>query len=227
MKESTNLSERFGQNARSIRTTGGATLNEIAVAARNHGLPWHTGRVGDIEAGRVAPRLETVLVLAIALTETTGQPVTVSELFDGTGSVKITDKLTVTANALAAAFSDDKAPGQWSGSDIPSGRQRAAETFHDAAKDVDQVPAYLDDISIDLQETVEQQSGEAERRTAKSLNITGPHLVAVSARLWGRSMSAERDHRAGPDASVKTRGHYTRNLKAELRAEVEAHHGDD
>jgi hypothetical protein len=50
-------------------------------------------------------------------------------------------------------------------------------------------------------------------------------LAAAMAALWGRTFSAERDNRAGPDANAQRRGQVSRQLKAELQQVIR--HGND
>ena len=61
---------------------------------------------------------------------------------------------------------------------------------------------------------------EADYRMAQSVGIAKEMAAAEMQALWGRSFTAERDHRAGPDANPQKRGRVSRELKAELRAAV-------
>lgn len=70
----------LGAGARTIRLEAGASLEQVSHAARRAGLPWSTGRVSDMEGGRVELKLETLLSLALALGEVRGEPVTLAEL---------------------------------------------------------------------------------------------------------------------------------------------------
>lgn len=70
----------LGAGARSIRLEAGANLEQVSQAARRAGLPWSTGRVSDMEGGRVELKLETLISLALALGEVRGKPVTLAEL---------------------------------------------------------------------------------------------------------------------------------------------------
>jgi hypothetical protein len=76
-----------------------------------------------------------------------------------------------------------------------------------------------------LDAALEAAHGETERKAARTLHIDDPAEVAVAAlRLWGRSLTQERDARvvdaAAPDASPRTlqalRGHVTRHLLEEI-----------
>jgi hypothetical protein len=53
-------------------------------------------------------------------------------------------------------------------------------------------------------------------------------LACLSAALWKRTFSQERDRRAGEGANTQKRGQVTRQMRAELEAAIEAlKHGDD
>jgi hypothetical protein len=52
-------------------------------------------------------------------------------------------------------------------------------------------------------------------------------LAGLSAALWKRTFSQERDRRAGPEANAQKRGQVSRELRKELQAVIEAAtHGD-
>ncbi|MGZ4527644.1 MAG: hypothetical protein ACXVX7_14620, partial [Mycobacterium sp.] len=71
-------------------------------------------------------------------------------------------------------------------------------------------------------------SGATEERTRKALGISSMFLASLSARLWKRTFSQERDRRAGEGANAQKRGQVSRQLRKELQAAIEAaSHGDD
>lgn len=70
---------------------------------------------------------------------------------------------------------------------------------------------------------VERRSGEAEQRAADALVVKMYALTLASVYLWGKSLSDERDARAGADASAQKRGRITRQLMDELKGVL---HGD-
>lgn len=88
------MSEAAGTSARSIRQAAGATLAEVAKAAKAVGLPWSSGRVGDFESGRIAPSLPTLLAVAGALSEIAQERhIGLADLFAVDGLVRINDRL--------------------------------------------------------------------------------------------------------------------------------------
>jgi len=62
----------------------------------------------------------------------------------------------------------------------------------------------------------------------KSLGMSSMLLANISASLWGRTFSQERDRRAGEGANAQKRWQVTRQMRAELEAAIRvAKHGDD
>lgn len=71
-------------------------------------------------------------------------------------------------------------------------------------------------------------TGATEERTSKALGIDTTRLADLSAALWKRSFSDERDRRAGEGANAQKRGQVTRQMRTELEAAMKAaKHGDD
>jgi transcriptional regulator with XRE-family HTH domain len=99
------LAEAVGRNVRELRLAAGVTLEQLAAAVRPYGLSWSSGRVGDLEAGRVAPTIPTLYAVTLALHDVTGQRVTFSDLFKGPGDVVLNDALEVHLEALRQAVS--------------------------------------------------------------------------------------------------------------------------
>lgn len=61
------MAEVVGANVRQMRKRHGWTLDDLAQELQGYGFNWSTGRLGDIEAGRGAIRVETLAGLAITL----------------------------------------------------------------------------------------------------------------------------------------------------------------
>jgi hypothetical protein len=60
----------MGANVRRLR--GDHTAEELARHAQAWGLKWGTGRIADLEAGRVSPTLPTIYALTVALEDLWG-----------------------------------------------------------------------------------------------------------------------------------------------------------
>lgn len=64
------------------------------------------------------------------------------------------------------------------------------------------------------------KSGATEDRMRKSLGFSREGFANLSFKLWGRTLTEERDARAGAEASPQARGRVSRNLQEELVDEV-------
>lgn len=181
------IAEIVGRNAQRIR--GERKTEEVAVAARSAGLKWGTGRVSELESGKVSPTLPTLIALCMALSDVSRRPVALADVVLHNGPVKINESLTIDGSDLAGALRGE--PADWR-------RESTADAL--------------------LAMAVRQAGGEAEQRAAQSLGITGGRFQSLAAELWGRSFAEERDARAGADANAQKRGRIARQLKAEMQA---------
>jgi len=214
--EAPTVAEVVGRNVRKLR--GGHTADELARAARREGLKWGSGRVSELEAGKVSPTLPTLFVLAQALHVVTGQSVSLADLVRADGLIRINDKLEVKAGKLVESVSES--PVDLTLGDLPGGVARAVDAVRKMTAELSELPDYLQDMPVtDARETMDN-TGEAEARIAKGLGISALRMRWESAYLWKNSFSAERDRRAGPDANAQKRGRVSRELKAELRASI-------
>jgi transcriptional regulator with XRE-family HTH domain len=195
------VAQVIGGNARRMRLDAGVTLEQFAQAARLYGLPWTTGRVGDLEAGRVAPSVPTLYAVALALQHVTEQSVTLADLFAGSGDVQLNDKLTVDVLALADAMTGQPV--------IEGGVQQT-------------LPNLLRTLASQLHEDLLiEECRESDTRLLRSIGVTPERGTAAMAELWGHTFSAERDRRAGPDANAQRKGQVSRQLKTELETLLE------
>lgn len=74
------------------------------------------------------------------------------------------------------------------------------------------------DADPQVERSLTQQ--EAERKAARRLGVAPEAVVAAAVRLWGQSLTAERDARLGPDANHAAKGHITRQLVSQIEAEI-------
>lgn len=68
---------------------------------------------------------------------------------------------------------------------------------------------------------VSKAQGAADIRVSKALDIEPWTLAQVTAALWKRTFSEERDRRAGDGANAQKRGQITRALQSELETAIE------
>lgn len=215
----TSLAKVIGSNARKLRLAAGVTLDEFALVARQYGLPWTSGRVGDLESGRVVPNLETILAVATALGHATSRPVTLTDLLATDDPVRVNDQLTIDAVALRATEPVTGVCESASRFDVATGRGPRLAVIGSAEWKA--IPAPLR-RNLDPVVFVETRSSfrEADMRLCKALDIDRDFGAAVMAKLWEHTFSAERDERAGSDANAQRRGQVSRQLKAELKEAI-------
>ena len=80
-------------------------------------------------------------------------------------------------------------------------------------------------------EAVRRFLGEAERQIARRLQVEPSEVVGLSQRLWGRSLTEERDARSvgfkgNPEGRAMHRAHISRRLQQEL-LEAREHRGSE
>jgi hypothetical protein len=197
-----------GRNCERLRNLIGLTQDELARYARDLGLRWKSSAVADFEAGRSAPRFATVMTVAIGLQwaledskardpgKSGGYPAAISlaDLMVFDGFVMLTDTFKVPGTFLVDAC------------------RGYVPTLESPTHDVVKTQRVVVDAVADLL----QQSGLAEQRQAKRMDIEPALLAALSLKLWQRTFSEERDRRAGPDANQQKRGQVTRAMQVEL-----------
>jgi hypothetical protein len=210
------LAAIVGHNARTLR--GSATLDDVAKAARGVGLNWTTGRVSDLEYGRVSPTLPTLVAVALALAEVRGESITLADLVRSDENISLTKDLTVTGDELQRFLSGDKV----------SVDDRYLAEIIDGAKGAltearKRLPPNLQRrrVSMGIVRQVHRDYGEPESLLARDLGLDSETLIWAMAALWRMSYSAKRDQRAGTGANAQKKGRVARELKAEMRAALD------
>lgn len=203
-----------GENVRKLRTAGGHSGEALARELRDlFQVRWTTGRISELENGRVSPTAPTLFMVSQALTQLLSRPVAVAELFADDGFAEV-GQVGIRTTRVADAFDGQVVELVVDDLANSDGLMGAARDHH--AK-----------MSADLASImqIEKDSGEAEDRAANALGLRPLHLAALSAALWGRTYSQERNQRAGAEASPQKRGRIGRELRAELKEA--ASNGDD
>ena len=225
------LSEIIGMNAREIRLWTGASLERLSFAARAHGLNWSTGRVGDLESGRVQATLPTLFALAASLSQLSGRPITFKELLrpnDWRGSVEVNEKFVIAQDDFVAMLGTGSV---WADreEEIETAEQHMANA---TATDLVRALGWpnKEDAIRDLNLPDEEKLVEvlvavdkatlADRRAAKTLGVSLPELMIAALRRWGKPLSDRREELAGTDSTNQHRGQITRDLYAALRVEL-------
>jgi hypothetical protein len=201
----------IGQNAQRLR--GDHKIDDLAKAVTAHGLQWGGGRISDLEAGRVVPRLETLYVLCRAFSDLLGREVGLDDLLAGHGEVIITGDRAAPLPVLR-----DWLAGGPPALPEPISPEQLLRDF--LAEHPDFGARFPPRRRQPLLWKIWHDYGEAEDRAARALGVDKGRLVNAMADRWGKSLTAERDQRAGPGASAQKRGQITRALRDELRKAI-------
>lgn len=218
MAEVVDMATVLGRSARELR--GDSTLDDVAKVARACGLNWGTGRVSDLEHGKVAPTLPTMVAVALVFSELRGRPVTLCDLVRGDENIAVTTRITVTGDELRSYLSGDAVTA----ADQYRREVGAALGAAISGEYRENWPARLKRVSKGATMRMLGQIGEPEERLARELGIDRTRLAAEMLALWGQSFSTKRDELAGADANAQKKGRVARALKAELKAVLD---GDD
>lgn len=213
------MAEVVGRNVQTLRRRRpGATLEDLASAARRYGLRWSTGSVGSFESGRtVGVNLENLLIVAAALGDVIGRPVTLAELFAGKGSVALSEDVTLPLAKLRAALSGTvMLPAAKTSGDVTVSPAGAALTLTGGSASGVVTPKGAG-ISPSQHLRVFNDFRETDERICKSLGVDPEVGAAVMAKRWKETFVARRDRLAGSGANAQKRGRVSRQLKAELR----------
>jgi transcriptional regulator with XRE-family HTH domain len=208
----TSVANVVGRNARDIRREAGVTLDRLAVAMKLCGLRWSTGRIGSFESGHVPARIETLYMVALALGQATGRSVRLADLFADddevvtNDEVVINDELSVDLSALREAVS---------GRPVTIGETEMTRKVTRPGQLSPREMTEIDEIAVRV------EFREADFRVCKKLGVTPVQGAAAMCDLWARTFSRERDRLAGPDAKPQHRGNISRQLQADLQAELE------
>ena len=201
-------------------------MDEVATNARRFGLNWASSRVGAIEDGRFKPTLDTLAVLALALTrDGDREPVAVGDLVAGEDLIELTPKVAVTSESLVT----------WLAGGNLEMRADTTTAQHAVAKfsamldglrlpprgrmlPADRVDTYLDMVA---------SITPGEERLAHAAGIDPVELRAWAMHLWREPVEKRRDTIAGPGVTPQKKGHVSRELLTEITDAMRAEHGDD
>lgn len=225
MDEQYTIALIVGERCKRLRTSAQVTMESFAATARDYGLKWNTGRVGDFEAGRVSPTLPTLYALTAALSHALRRPVHMYELvhdydqdYGGPGAgmrtVQINDMISVPDYSVAQSLRGE--PVRFA----PRLKESQEQNVEGARIAFLTIDLAEDDAATVLD--LYRGSGLTEQRIARDLGVDVATIVVTAYRLWGTGFVAERDRIAGDEASPQSRGRVSRDLKAQLQAAIEA-----
>jgi len=212
MAEANTLARAVGRRIRELRDAHGWVQEDVAAIARVFGLDWTRATVAAIETGRRNLSAEELLLLPVLFGNLRGfallkdgeppasKPEDLDDFFPDGEEVVLTPSVSLLPELLRA---------------LVSGRYGKDEKER------------LDSMAATM-EGLRGEAGEAEERAALRLGVTVVDIMATGQRLWGRSLTEERDRRVaerGSDIPLESRrairGRVTRKLIEELGAVLE------
>lgn len=211
------LMSLVANNMRDIRMSRALLQEDIATAARWVGLKWSSVTVAQIESQSRQLNLDEFLLLPLVLKCTlkdllrTSPPNRLVTL--GFDTILGADVVLSLVSEEGPNSSEEMVPM------IPGLEVNLDPRIRAAVWQAGLAPTLLTYLKIR-----EGARGEAERKAAQTLKIAAVTLTAHALRLWGRSLTEERDARAQEQAEKgkevrAVRGHITRSLLQDLHYE--------
>lgn len=210
---------------RALRDAHGVTADTIADHARRLGLQWQRSTVASIETGKRRLTGEELLLMPLVLSMALPVAVNLRELLDEEISMTADVVMTPTGfRQLLAEKTTSIYGGYKLQRELPSKAPGQRTPSVDVWRRIEQLwPQVHGAREFDLERlrAVERSAaGEAEHNAARTLGCTALDVSAISYRLWGRGLTAERDRRVeeetapgdSPAAVRVRRGHVTRAL---------------
>lgn len=202
-------------------------MEELAETGRRFGMRWNSGSIAKIEAGTHKLTIQTVVVLAAALSAMQDTDVRVPDLIRSDEPIALTPEILIeNGDILAAILSGETTVGEPVEEYVDRALRNSMTTM--ALRGIAPgTPGLPPGVTLTEAYALRQRSSESERRIARSMRSTGAWFEAWCHHLWGRSFTEERDRRAGQDANAQKRGQVSRSMKAELLAAMGVNDGDD
>ncbi|WP_165938572.1 helix-turn-helix domain-containing protein [Parafrankia sp. BMG5.11] len=191
-----------GENLRRIREDRKLTQHEAALACRGSGLPWTRVRVAAMERGaRETVDMGTLRLLADAF------GVEVAEFFAGDGDVVLSPRAQQSRSGLRASLrGESESPGI-------GARDRVLVAPDKSAPVRPRVHGRVIPV-------------EADDALAKRLGVGLKDVLRAADRLWGHTLTEERDARVAalgdlePGERQAHRGHITRELAQQIEQRI-------
>jgi transcriptional regulator with XRE-family HTH domain len=221
------LGQLLGDRLKELREEQGLSQEEVARRARVVGLPWARATVMAFENGqRKSVALEELLLLSYAFSVEPG------EWFVGRGWAKLTPDAMASLKVIRAMLAGSPA-AQWQRiserlwdlpqfKDAPNVLGAQFERLNERLRQAEDYlgPEFPTETAISA---LEAAAGQAEVKAAYKLKVKPLDISLAAFRLWGRSLTQERNRRVGEaarEASFRslqaTKGHITRQLLKEL-----------
>jgi len=218
-------------NLKRLRLEGSATPDDVARAARSHGLEWTASWVGSVERGQKQLTAEQLVALPFVLTDVLGHRVSLADLLHTDEPVLLTRPAASRPPPVSAAYLHEvltsagyrrhfNAPGVPATPPDPaaSATQRAAAKMREIGR------AGLGNVDVRALAKAEAGATDVEEKLARKLGVAPIVVIAASAALWGRSLTEERNDRLSPDpyAESETPGPKPAAVMRKLTAEIAA-----
>lgn len=208
------LQEVISRRLREVRAPA-LRQDDLAAGMRRYGFNWTGATVAAIETGRRNVSLEEATALPLVL----GCELTDLLLDKDIPKVALNERGAVLREAIAAIYTHEVAEAP---DDELKALLRADRPDLDEDVELARKEAGLRDEGMIGVWIGEARRQEAERKAARALKVSTSHVAAYALRLWGRSLTEERDARlvdtdyvAASEQAVK--GHITRQLLTEMR----------
>lgn len=212
-----------GENVQRIREERDIRQADLAAALRERGVKWSWNRVSELEAGKKNISTEQLILLADALAEVSNAEVALAHLLDGDGQVQLSDVVAVDRAAVRQYLGGLDVDIRLMDNTAWSGEAQAS--FSLLSDNAGRALRLMGGRSTGFSDP-QQSGGTAEVKLARSLNESPFTVLAAAIGLWGRSLTAERDFRAGDEGDAKSiaarRGRITRELQQQIRDRIEA-----
>lgn len=212
--EAPDLQAVIGRRLRAVRAPA-MRQDDVAAGMRRYGFNWTGATVAAIETNRRNVSLEEAIALPLVLR----CELTDLVLSPDVPKVALNERGAIHRAALAAVLVGEAT--QASEQELhPLLRSSLPELDEDVLQAWEQ-GRFADEALIGVWINEARQQ-EAERKAARHLGVSTAQVAALALRLWGRSLSEERDarlqetdYRAASEQAVK--GHITRELRDEIK----------
>lgn len=217
MESPITVRKTIGKNVRRIRMHHGVVADQLAGQMQSLGFKWTASRVSEVERGQKPVSIEEMICLAYSLGVATGSGIRLADLWEGDFSVEISEQIYWKSGHIAELFKGRPVYGQQRSVLLP-------DIYGDGTAFGGLKPGLH--VDLDIADRERMIFGVAEKRAQKKFGLTEDELRDACAKLWGRSLSTERDRRSH-GGSAQKKGHITRELMQELESYLESHHGND
>lgn len=216
------LSALVGGRVRKLREERGWTQDQLAGHLRMIGLNWPRSTVAKLERGERAVSLEELLLVAMIF------DLPIADLVPGTADeIALTPLSSVRAGDLSAFLRGEVTP-HIRYLDSPLQREHVPRATEAMRRTMARLEARWPKLSAkDLFAAEAAASGEVETKGAVRIGVEPFDLAIAAQRLYGRSLTAERDARVKDRGVTQTpaslravRGHVTRELLEEIKQEI-------